>query len=173
MVTATIRIAFEEDAPALATLGAETFSSTFGDLYAAADLRSFLEKNHSVEAYRALLSNPEYGLWIAEAEGGEAVGYAVAGPCGLPVPDLPENSGELLRLYLKKGAQGGGLGARMLETALEFLRDRFERIYLGVYKENLTAQRLYERYGFVKVHDYIYMVGDHADPEWIMELKGP
>ncbi len=172
-MTAAIRVAFEEDAAALAAIGAETFVATFGDLYPAADLHDFLEKNHSVDLYCKLLANPEYALWLAEAGGGEPVGYAVAGPCSLPVPDLPENSGELMRLYLKKGAQGGGLGARMLETALEFLRDRFEHIYLGVYKENLTAQRLYERYGFVKVHDYIYMVGGHADPEWIMELKGP
>jgi ribosomal protein S18 acetylase RimI-like enzyme len=86
---------------------------------------------------------------------------------------MPENSGELSRLYLRKSAQGGGLGARLLETALEFLRDRFEHVYLSVYAENTVAQRLYGRYGFVKVHDYFYRVGDHLDPEWIMKLKEP
>jgi ribosomal protein S18 acetylase RimI-like enzyme len=172
-VTIAIRPAFEEDAEALSSLGAETFVSAFGALYSACDLRSFLEKNHSVELYRELLANPEYGLWLAEADNGEKIGYVVAGPCSLPVPDLPENSGELARLYLKPGVQRSGLGARLLEIALEFLHDRFGHIYLGVYKENIPAQRLYERYGFVKIHDYFYMVGDHADPEWIMELKGP
>lgn len=167
----SIRPAFEEDAPILAQLGAETFMATFGDLYAAKDSQAFLETKHSIDAYRTLLTNPEFGLWIAETVEGDAVGYAVAGPCSLPVPGSPPNAGELSRLYLKKGVQGGGLGARLLETTLDFLRDRFERVFLSVYAENVVAQKLYQRYGFVKIHDYFFMVGDHADPEWIMELK--
>ncbi len=166
-----IRPALEEDAPSLATLGAETFIATFGRLYDEKNLDAFLAKNHAAAVYSQLLANPEYGVWLAETPDGEAVGYAVAGPCSLPVPDLPPNSGELARLYLKKGSQGGGLGARLLEVALEFLKDRFAHIYLSVYAENVVAQRLYQRYGFVKIHDYFYMVGDHADPEWIMELQ--
>lgn len=166
-----IRPAFEEDAQILAQLGAETFTATFGELYGPKDLQTFLNKKHSVDAYRSLLTDPEFGLWIAETEEGDAVGYAVAGPSSLPVPGAPPNAGELARLYLKKGVQGGGLGARLLETALEFLRDRFDRVFLSVYAENAVAQKLYQRYGFVKIHDYFYMVGDHADPEWLMELK--
>ncbi len=165
-----IRLALEEDAQTLAALGAETFVATFGHLYGEKDLNAFLAKNHTAGVYEALLRDPDYGLWISETPQGEAIGYAVAGPCSLPVPDLPVKSGELARLYLKKGVQGGGIGARLLEPALEFLRDRFDHVYLSVYAENAVAQRLYQRFGFVKIHDYFYMVGDHADPEWIMEL---
>lgn len=170
-MTVVIRNAFEEDAPALAGVASETFLSAFGHLYAQKDVEAFLAKNHSAEVYGKLLADPEYGVWIAETVEGEAIGYAVAGPCSLPVPDMPPNSGELARLYLKKGSQGAGLGGRLLETALEFLEDRFDHIYLSVYAENFGAQRLYERRGFAKIADYFYMVGDHADPEWIMELK--
>ncbi len=166
-----IRAAFDEDAGTLAALGAETFVTTFGHLYPENDLTAHLRKSHTAEIYRNLLADPEYSLWIAETENGEAVGYAVAGPCSLPVPDMPKAAGELMRLYLKKGAQGGGVGAQMLDLALQFLSDRFDHVYLSVYKENVAAQRLYERFGFVKIHDYFYMVGEHADPEWIMELK--
>lgn len=172
-MTTKIRPALEEDAQTLAALGAETFIATFGHLYEEKDLKTFLAKNHATDVYAALLRDPEYSLWLSESSDGQAIGYAIAGPCSLPVPNLPANSGELARLYLRKGAQGGGLGARLLEVALEFLTDRFEHVYLSVYSENFIAQRLYQRYGFVKIHDYFYMVGSHADPEWIMELKGP
>lgn len=170
-MTAKIREAADADAATLARLGAETFIATFGALYAAKDLNAFLAKNHTIDVYRALLADSEFGLWIAETEAGEAVGYAVAGPSSLPVPNPACRSGELARLYLKRDAQGTGLGARLLEVALEFLRGRFDRIYLSVYAENKVAQRLYQRYGFVKIHDYFYEVGAHRDPEWIMELK--
>jgi ribosomal protein S18 acetylase RimI-like enzyme len=169
-LTVTIREAFEEDAAALSALGAETFISTFGHLYSRDNLDKFLKKGHSVEVYRKLAGDPESGVWIAEDAEGKPVGYAVAGPCTLPAPDMPPRSGELSRLYLLRQAQGTGLGARLLETALDFLRDRFEHVYLSVYRDNAVAQRLYQRYGFVKIHDYFYMVGDHADPEWIMKL---
>ncbi|MDZ7628609.1 MAG: GNAT family N-acetyltransferase [Parvularculaceae bacterium] len=166
-----IRPATPADEEVLASLGAGTFVATFGHLYARENLEKFLEKNHSRHAYRALLEDPSYATWIAETETGAAVGYAVAGPCTLPVPDMPANSGELVRLYLVDEAKGAGLGGRLLDTSLDFLRRRFSSIYLSVYRDNLIAQRLYSRAGFVKIHDYFYMVGDHADPEYIMELK--
>lgn len=170
-MTFTIRDAFEEDAETLSALGAETFTATFGHLYSRENLDKFLRKGHSIEVYRALTRDPDSGVWIAEDGEGKPVGYAVAGPCTLPVPDMPPNAGELARLYLLSDAKGTGLGARLLETTLDFLRDRFDHIYLSVYRDNTVAQRLYQRHGFVKILDYFYMVGDHADPEWLMELK--
>lgn len=170
-MTFTIRDAFEEDAETLSALGAETFTATFGHLYSRQNLDKFLRKSHSAEVYRALARDSESGVWIAEDETGKAVGYAVAGPCTLPVPDMPPGSGELVRLYILSEAKGSGLGARLLETALDFLRGRFDHVYLSVYRDNTVGQRLYQRYGFVKILDYFYMVGDHADPEWLMELK--
>lgn len=167
-----IRRAKLDDAETLAWLGAATFTETFGHLYKKEDLSVFLEKSHSRTAYEVILADPAMAVWLAETETGEAVGYAVAGPCSLPVPNMPENSGELARLYLLKEHQGGGLGPRMAEAALEWLKENFEYIYLSVYAENFRAQRLYQRLGFVKIHDYFYMVGNHADPEWIMEWRG-
>ncbi len=166
-----IRKARGDDVQALSALGAKTFTATFGHLYARENLEKFLRKGHAVDVYCKLLGDPASGVWIAEGENGAALGYAVAGPSTLPVPDKPPNSGELARLYLMKEAQGAGFGARLLDVSLEFLRARFAHIYLSVYRDNHIAQRLYERYGFVKIHDYFYMVGDHADPEWIMELR--
>lgn len=170
-MTPTIRRARHDEARALSALGAETFTATFGHLYSRENLQKFLAKNHSPAAYERLLSDDSSAVWVVEEEGSGALkGYAAAGPCTLPAPDMPENSGELLRLYLTKGVQGTGLGSGLLKAALGFLRDRHSTIYLSVYRDNLVAQRLYERHGFVKIHEYFYMVGDHADPEFIMRL---
>lgn len=166
-----IRTADRQDAGTLARLGAATFVETFGHLYTPQNLAAHLAKNHVVAVYDSLLPDDRWGLWLVESEKGEALGYCVAGPCSLPVPEMPEDSGELARLYLLKEAHGAGLGARMLTIALDWMGPRFAHIYLSVYKENLVALRLYEGFGFVKIHDYFYMVGDHADPEWIMQFR--
>lgn len=166
-----IRVGRREDAERLAKIGQDTFIETFGHLYSDKNLAAFLAKNHTPSVYRAIADQPSARMWIVQTPADDVVGYAVAGPCSLPVPNLPANSGELGRLYLAGSVQGKALGRRLLESSLDFLRSRFDHIYLSVYAENLKAQRLYGQYGFVKIHDYFYMVGDHADPEWIMELK--
>jgi ribosomal protein S18 acetylase RimI-like enzyme len=166
-----IRRAAPADAFLLSRLGADTFESAFGHLYAPSDLHTFLAEHHSQSVYAELLADPGFAVWIAEDAAGAPLGYAVAGPNSLPVPDAPEDSGELARLYLRREARGRGIGEQLLKAALAFLTERPRRVFLGVYSQNFGAQRLYERHGFVKIGEYRFMVGAHADREWIMELK--
>ena len=105
---------------------------------------------------------------MAQARGGEVVGYCTVAPCTLPAPDMPARSGELCRLYLTGAAQGQGLGKAFMDIAISWLDARFDHLYVGVYSENFRAQELYRRYGFEKVGEYRFMVGNHADLEWIM-----
>ncbi|MEQ8178714.1 MAG: GNAT family N-acetyltransferase [Amphiplicatus sp.] len=167
---AEIRRARAEDAKTVSTLGTTTFVETFGHLYREEDLSAFLEKSHSAGTYETLLNDAAWAIWIAEQDG-VPFGYSVAGPCTLPVPDMPESAGELSRLYLLKQSQGSGEGGRLLKVTLDWLEERFKHVYLSVYSENYGAQRLYARHGFEKICDYFYMVGEHADPEWIMERR--
>jgi len=169
----TIRMATIDDMTDLARLGSDTFTEAFGHLYAPEDLETFLAEQHSQDAYRAVLRNPEMRVWVARTNDGHAVGFASAGPCHLPVPDMPPRSGELVRLYVLKSHQGSGLGVSLLEQVLDFLEARYDHIYLSVYSENIGAQRLYLRYGFEKIHDYHFMVGSHADEEFVMQRTQP
>ncbi|MEO1707445.1 MAG: GNAT family N-acetyltransferase [Pseudomonadota bacterium] len=158
-------------APVFASLGAVSFTQTFGHLYTSEDLHAFLETSHHVDLYGRLLRDPAFCLWLV-MDDGEAVGYAVCGPSDLPVPNAPPNSGELCRLYMLQSAQGQGLGDQLLTQCMTWLKAHFDHIFLSVYAENIRAQKLYTRFGFKKVHDYHYMVGNHADPEWIMRWFG-
>ena len=63
-----------------------------------------------------------------------------------------------------KTIRGKGVGGRLIEPGLAWLEERFDHIYLSVYSENFAAQRLYARYGFEKVHEYLYKVGNQSDP---------
>ncbi|WP_425407924.1 N-acetyltransferase family protein [Hyphococcus sp.] len=165
-----IREASPNDAETLSRIGKSTFIETFGHLYKRDDLNAFLEKSHDRSVYEKLIADPQSQAWLVE-QGGETIGYASVGPCDLPAPDMPENSGELQRLYLLEKAQGGGTGAKLLQLALDWLDERFDHVYLSVYAENTGAQKLYQRCGFEKIADYFFMVGAHPDPEWIMKRR--
>lgn len=164
-----VRRATVADAPALAALAADTFVATFGHLYRPTDLATFLAKEQTAVHYRQLIGKPDVGVWLAEAPGGELAGFLTAGPCKLPVPDLEPRAGEIRQLYLRAAVQGQGLGSRMLETGLAWLREQGHApLYIGVWSGNFGAQRLYGRHGFGKVGEYDFPVGEHLDREFIL-----
>lgn len=163
-----LRRAGPDDAETIAALGAATFVETFGHLYPPADLAGFLAQAHSLARARADLSDPASAIWLLEAAGA-AVGYVLAGPCGLPHPQASAQDGEIKRLYLLRSAQNGGWGGRLFEAALAWLQARGPRaVWIGVWSENYGAQRFYERRGFVKVGEYGFAVGGTVDHEFIL-----
>ena len=94
-MSVTIRRAASEDVPQLARLGAITFTETFGHLYKPQDLQTFLTNSRSEARYAKMLADPKTGIWLAGVESQPPVGYAVVGPCKLPVEKLEPGAGEL------------------------------------------------------------------------------
>lgn len=168
MTRAVIRRATPKDAEALSAIGRETFVETFGHLYPPQDLAHFLEMAYGLKRTRQILANPRKASWIVEVDG-RAVGYALAGPCRLPHPDVRADDGELKRLYLLRSHQGGGTGSRLLAETLAWLEAQgFRRIWIGVWSENHGAQRLYANAGFERVGEYEFAVGRTLDREFIL-----
>ena len=164
----TIRRAVVADAAVLGRVSSRAFSETFAHLYPAGDLAGFLARYRGEAAFARILADPGVALWLAEMDGA-AVGYAYAGPCDLPHPEVTTACGELKQIFLLRAAQGGGLGGRLLDAAFEWLeRDGPRTLWIGVYSENHGAQRLYARHGFEKVGTYEFIVGETRDPEFIL-----
>lgn len=185
-----IRRATPADAEALSALARTCFTQTFGHLYAPTDLEAFLDDAYAPDVLRAELEDPNRATWLlfedvadpddhprALEAGDEApassasqapIGYVTACPAHLPHPDVAPGDGEIQRLYILQGHQGGGRGTLLLKTALDWLeRDGPRTLWIGVWSENYGAQRFYARHGFEIVGDYSFMVGDHADYELI------
>lgn len=160
------------DVNALAGLARDTFVETFGHLYRAEDLAAFLSTAHSPATYGELLGDERVGIWVAESSPGLFSGYAIAGPCKLPVPRLEPSAGEIRQLYLRGAAQREGLGTRLLVTTLDWLAAQGHApLYVGVWSGNLGAQRLYGRFGFEKIGEYDFPVGKHLDREFILRQQ--
>lgn len=192
-----IRRATPTDAEALSHLSRTCFTQTFGHLYAPSDLEAFLDEAYSPTVLRTELNDPERATWLLFDEPVDEaratlssddlpgtpeprdeaptssvsqapIGYVTACPAHLPHPDVAPGDGEVQRLYILQGHQGGGCGTALLRTALDWLeRDGPRTIWIGVWSENYGAQRFYARHGFEIVGDYSFMVGDHADHELI------
>ncbi|KAF1695817.1 GNAT family N-acetyltransferase [Pseudoxanthomonas jiangsuensis] len=163
-----IRRAVPADAATLSSLAARTFTETFGHLYPAQDLDFFLGDAYAVEKQAVILAHPDYAVWLLE-DGGTAVGHAAAGPCGLPHPDVARGDGELKRLYVLASHQNGGWGGKLFDEAQRWLlRDGPRTLWIGVWSQNLGAQRFYARHGFTQVGTYEFPVGRVRDLEFIL-----
>ena len=171
MPQALIRRAGPDDVETVSVLGARTFTETFGHLYPAQDLAAFLDEAYGLARTRRDLADPDQAIWLVK-DGGEAIGYFHVGPCGLPHPEVTQGAGELKRIYLIRGRQGENLGATMAQIAFDWLEHAGRSdIWLGVWSQNVGAQRFYERRGFTTVGEYDFPVGQTLDHEFIMRRK--
>ncbi|PJK11198.1 GNAT family N-acetyltransferase [Lysobacteraceae bacterium NML120232] len=173
-MTLTIRRATAADAQELATLSAATFSETFAHLYAPEDLAAFLAATYTAEKYRDALEEAGCAAWLLEDAEGRAQGYVLAGPCGLPHAEVAVGDMELKRLYLRAAQQNGGWGQKLFAEAEHWMRRNGPAaIWIGVWSENLGAQRFYQRNGYTKVGEYEFPVGNARDLEFILRKSLP
>lgn len=153
----------------LADLAAKTFTDTFGHLYHTDDLKAHLEKAFSLPFFEDSLEKDH--ILIAE-EQGQIAGYAKFGDVGLPIDHDPQADQELHRLYIDKPYLGKGIAPLLMTEMMKIpSMQQAKTIYLGVWENNSRAQKFYQKYGFEKIGEYDYPVGNHIDREWIMKLE--
>lgn len=160
------------DAPALATLGAESFVAAFGHLYKPEDLAAFLAQVHDPEAVAGEIAGEECTHRLVEDDGRLVAFCKLRYPSHYAAHSDAKKPLELGQLYALPTHTGHGIGAQLMDWALEKAREgAHDAVLLSVYSENFGAQRFYQRYGFAKIADITFKVGDHLDPEFLYELK--
>ncbi|NBB25878.1 GNAT family N-acetyltransferase [Porphyrobacter sp. SLTP] len=167
-----LRPATLADAPALAALGAETFIAAFGHLYTPEDLAAFLAQVHAPGPVAEEIAGDSCTHCLAEEDG------ALVAYCKLRYPSHYTSYSdardpiELGQLYALPTHTGTGIGAKLMDWALGVARERsHDAVLLSVYSENFGAQRFYQRYGFGKIADITFQVGEQLDAEFLYELK--
>ena len=168
-----LRPATTADVPALAPFAAESFTAAFGHLYRPDDLALFLGEWRTEKAYRDALAVPAKRIQLAEIDG-QLAAYALIvlgdGMDERPEP-RPARPVFLSQLYCAADMTGHGLGAALMDwTIAEARAWRADALQLSVFSENFGAQRFYQRYGFRKVADIDFWVGNHRDDEFLYEL---
>lgn len=69
---------------------------------------------------------------------------------GIVIDSLDRQTAQLHWFILHEALRGGGIGGRLVENAMAFVRDRgFPRVFLSTFEGLDAARRLYEKAGFV------------------------
>jgi GNAT superfamily N-acetyltransferase len=169
-----LRAATLGDAGALSVLAREAFVAAFGPLYRPEDLDAFLAEHRSRDAYAAQIADPAVRVMLAEHSYGALSAYCLI-KLGAqfdehPTP-RPVRPVMLSQLYCAATTTGQGTGAMLMAWVLEEARAYgADAITLSVYCENFGAQRFYQRFGFAKVADIHFHVGQQRDEEFLYQL---
>lgn len=181
-----LRLATIDDAPALALTGSATFLEAFTWMLPGADIVAHCAKNHTVEAYRAALIEPQTRITLAvTATGGSPVGYAMLAAPDLPSFDVQAGDIELKRIYLfsrfrsRRSApvlDSAGqpipslsAGQALMNAALaEAQVMGCHRMLLGTNADNDRAINFYRRNGFSDAGKRSFQVGNQCCCDLIM-----
>ncbi|MEP6869532.1 MAG: GNAT family N-acetyltransferase [Novosphingobium sp.] len=168
MTALSLRPATVADVPALARLGRDSFVAKFGSLYRAEDLATFLEEAYSEAAIATELADPSRRFQLAERDGALAAYCKLSLTCSFPEYARGQHVVELKQLYTAPGETGGGIGTALMNWAMSVaVVHGADEMQLSVYSDNHDAQRFYARYGFNKVADVTFKVGNHIDEEFL------
>jgi lincosamide nucleotidyltransferase A/C/D/E len=145
-----IRRASADDAAALVVVRHRSWLSAYDGVMPKAVLDA-LDPGAALAMMFPLVSqlpSPRHCALVA-GEPGSVIGEAVMGP-SLDAAD-PENLAVIYQLYVDPNAFGLGIGKRLLDAAVDWLREperAFDELTLWVLEGNVGARRFYEREGW-------------------------
>ena len=126
----SVRIAWADDAPAIAAVQLRAWPALYGDLLPAEAIPSGPEAvEQAAEAWRASLTKPgdARNRVLVALERNRVVGFAITGPAADPDCD-PIADGEVQELIVDPGDRGHGHASRLLQAAADtMVADRFTR----------------------------------------------
>jgi ribosomal protein S18 acetylase RimI-like enzyme len=156
------------DLAALTLAGRATFLETYASALPAADIVAHCRHEHGEARYGEWLDKPGYDFWGAEAEQGALVGYVMLCPPDLPMATAAGDL-EIKRIYLLSKYQGGGVGARLLSTAMERAQALdAKRLWLAVWSRNANAIAFYARQGFTQAGVRKFQVGSNTYDDLVL-----
>jgi ribosomal protein S18 acetylase RimI-like enzyme len=173
-MSVTVRTATLSDAALLHDLAAVTFALACPPGTTPESIEEFVATNLSRERFAGYLADPERQLIVVE-HNGTAAGYSMLVYADSTDPDVLQAltvhpSAELSKLYVVAGAHGAGVGAALMEASVDAAVQRgFASVWLGVNRENLRANRFYEKQEFRVVGEKKFALGGRLEEDYVRE----
>jgi len=164
----TFRRGVPADAGALLRLAVRTYYETFAELNTPENMQAYLSTAFTLDGITADLANPAITFHVAENEG-EPIGYAKLVAGAPPECVHGERAIEIERFYLDRRWHGSGVAMTLMEICIGHAQEQgFTTIYLGVWEKNFRAQAFYRKWGFDRVGEHVFHMGEDPQVDWWM-----
>ncbi|RWU19141.1 GNAT family N-acetyltransferase [Pseudomonas alkylphenolica] len=159
------RIAQLSDADALSAVAEQTFALASPPDASVLALTTYIETQLQPAHFRHHLNSLTKRLRVLQCEG-QIVGYSLldSAPDPLDIAQA-ENLPELSRCYVLPAQHGAGAAQRLLDDTLAQVQGA---VRLTVNEQNARAIRFYQRNGFCKVGEALFVCGPELHRDWVM-----
>jgi diamine N-acetyltransferase len=168
----------EKELPALIELARSTFIAAFGEQNNPDDFAAYVASAFTFATFKNELDTEGSVFYLMENEN-ELIGYFKLNHNKIPHDGInltPEFNAiktnkmtELERIYLIDKMHGKGFAKDMINAAFELAKiEQSAFIWLGVWENNLKAIKFYQKSGFNKFGEHLFIIGDDAQTDWLM-----
>ena len=165
------RPATPADAEAIAMIGRQSFTDTFGVLFIhREDMIDYVDKTYSKQRVETSLqrSSNIYFLGLVDDQ---PAGFAkLKINSSHPVINKPRQC-ELQRIYVLKEFHGCGIAQNLMSAIIdEAKKTDAQSLWLDVHIHNERAKKFYNRNGFLNAGDHRFTIGSQEFLYYVMEL---
>ena len=160
----TIRTIEEKDNAAIANVIRRTLEE-FG-----ANHPGTVYYDEATDALYSVFQNTNRSIYFIAERNDEVVG----GGGIFPSAGLPEDTCELVKMYLLPHVRGIGLGKKLIQQCIDFAKQAgYQNIYLETMPELKQALKTYEKFGFEYINHSMGNTGHFGCELWMLkQLKG-
>jgi ribosomal protein S18 acetylase RimI-like enzyme len=169
--TVTIRSCSLHDAEVIVSLGIRTFRDTFDEMNSPQNMMLYINSTFTIRKIKEELQEPGSVFFLAEQDN-EAVGYARVRSSKTPAGLDGNSCLEIERLYADKKFIGKRVGHILMSSCLHHAKEHgYDCVWLGVWESNARAIAFYEKWGFEKFSEHVFMLGTDAQTDLMMKKK--
>jgi diamine N-acetyltransferase len=167
----TIRPCRADEVKTLQTLALETFNDAFREMNSEENINTYLQEAFNTKKLSAELTDPGSSFFFLYAEDNLA-GYLKINIAPSQTDINDPQTLEVERIYVLEEFQGQGLGAVLMELALQLAQDMGKKsIWLGVWEKNTGAIAFYKKQGFIEAGRHSFRMGDEIQSDWILKRE--
>ena len=174
----TIQKVTEKELPTLIALARETFIAAFEKQNNPDDFAAYVNTAFTFAVFKKELDT-EGSVFYLVYNDAELIGYFKLNHNKIPhdgIHLIPEfdviktnKMTELERIYLTDNTHGRGFATLMMHEIVALSKaENSAFVWLGVWEHNLKAIKFYQKAGFSKFGEHIFMIGDDPQTDWLM-----
>jgi ribosomal protein S18 acetylase RimI-like enzyme len=150
-----------------------TFSESFSDQNSEEDMQLYLDQNLSMDKLEREMSDT-FSVFYLGYYNAVAVAYLKLNFDKSQTETHKADSLEIERIYVLKEYKGRGIGKQLLGKAIEIAEGtKLKNICLGVWEKNTEAIAFYRKHGFREIGQHVFMLGNDAQNDQLMQLDLP
>jgi ribosomal protein S18 acetylase RimI-like enzyme len=158
------------DLDLIRSIAIKTFVESFANENSNENMELYLKNNLSISKLKAEFEDPDALFFLAYFDA-EAVAYLKLNLGEEQTLGFGTKSIEIERIYVLSSFQHRQIGKALLNKTIEIAKVHSKRqICLGVWEKNHKAISFYKKHGFREIGQHVFMLGNDAQNDLLMQL---